>query len=200
MAFGPAEWEKYFGKVDPASPLPADIEEILNSPCHYWPEKKVRETHLLFYVPSQVNGQPLTLDRLGDLIQNPKGGGKRTKYGFYKDEIKKSYGSKVIEAHWVLMTRDVVPGSRNKSYKDQCALAKGGNEPPHLLEAAVGILMHHARSGERLLIDDPLTHTRCQEEVEGYQTTVGAQSLAELDLCLSVDDEDFFGLAFARNL
>ncbi len=56
MAFGSVELEKYFGKVDPAPPLPANIEQILNSPCHYWQDKKVRETHLLFYVPRRVNG------------------------------------------------------------------------------------------------------------------------------------------------
>ncbi len=197
MAFGPADWEKYFGEVDPAPPLPANIEEILNSPCHYWPDKKVRETHLLFYVPSRVNGQPLTLGTLSELIQKPKGGGHAMKYSYFTDTLQAEHGSKGTEAHWTLMTRDVVPNSRKKPYKDQRALAKGSDEPPHLLEASVGILMHHARSGERLFGQNPVTYTRCQEKIQSYQTSVGELSNG-LFLRLVSRDYDVDGLAFSR--
>jgi hypothetical protein len=98
------------------------------------------------------------------------------------------------------MTRDVVPNSRNKPYKDQCALVKGGDEPPHLLDAAVGILMHHARSGERLFSDNPLTYTRCQEKVRNYQTCVGGLSADGLSLYYSWYDVDNYGLALSRKL
>jgi hypothetical protein len=195
MAFGPADWEKYFGEVDPAPPLPANIDEILNSPCHYWPGKKVRETHLLFYVPSQVNGKPLTLNTLETLIQNPKGGGHATKYRYYY--VKDQHESKGTTAHWALMTRDVVPGSRNKTYKDQCALVKGGDEPPHLLDAATGILMHHAKSGERLFSNSPSTYTRCQEKSNAFQTRVGGLSVDGLSLNIYYDYDDC-GLASSR--
>ncbi len=198
MAFGPAEWEKYFGEVDPAPPLPADIEEILNSSCHYWPTKKVSETHLLFYVPSQVDDKPLTLNSLGHLIQNPKGGGKKTKYRYYKDDLVKAYGSKVTEAHWVLMTRDVVPGSRKNTYLKQCDLSKGGDEPLHLLDATVGILMSHTMSGKRLFGDNPWTDTRCQEVYGGYQICVGSFSLDGLSLHNDWSGGDGCGLALAR--
>ena len=40
FAFGKAEWKKYFGDVGKEPPLPANINQILNSPCPIWPEKK----------------------------------------------------------------------------------------------------------------------------------------------------------------
>ena len=58
------------------------------------------------------------------------------------------------------MTRDVLEGSRNESYQDQCALVANhakrtglGYEVPGALEAAVVMLLHHVRSGERLYSD-----------------------------------------------
>ena len=55
------------------------------------------------------------------------------------------------------MTKDVIPGSRSKTYPAQQALvasyAKSSGHPyqvPHCLEGAVSILMHHAKHGEPL--------------------------------------------------
>ena len=61
------------------------------------------------------------------------------------------------------MTKDVIPGSRNKAYSAQQALvasrAKSSGHPyqlPHLLEGTVSILMHHAKHGEPLYKDKVL--------------------------------------------
>ena len=73
-------WERYFGEVGVFPALPADIAEILSSPCPFWEGKQVRDTHLLALIPSRVGGKALTLDYLGELIQSPKGGGHETEY------------------------------------------------------------------------------------------------------------------------
>ena len=60
------------------------------------------------------------------------------------------------ESHWVLMARDVIPNSRNKSYTDQKQLAQIYNkngveyEIPRLLDATVNIFMEYVQTGERL--------------------------------------------------
>jgi hypothetical protein len=61
-------------------------------------------------------------------------------------------------------------GSRDKAYSAQRELveshARRTGQPyevPGALEAATAILMHHARTGERLFGDSPWTYTRCQE-------------------------------------
>jgi hypothetical protein len=172
-AFGKAAWAKHFGDVGVEPPLPNDIVNILQSPCPFWPGKKVQETHLLVLIPQTVNGKPLTLEMVGELIQKPLQG-TPTKYasfylGQYTDPPAPS-------SHWALLTRDVIPGSRNKSYKDQQALvkSKASYEVPTILDATVAILMEHVRTGSKLYRDDLWTYTRCQEKYnDTWQLVVG---------------------------
>jgi WD40 repeat protein len=170
IAFGKEEWATYIGDVDDVPPLPPDIDKILQSPCPFWPDKKVGETHLLTLIPKKVNGKPLTLNYLSSLI--PKHG-KAMQYSWYWDEIKKEYGEKPLQnSYWALMTRDVIPGSRGKRYNDQARLlkelsqkAKVPYEVPHLLEAVTCIFMEYLRTEKDLYGENPLTYTRCQERV-----------------------------------
>ena len=97
----------------------------------------------------------------------------KTLYRHYSDLVKKELGTQSQSSHWVLMTRDVIPDSRNKSYKDQKALMRSYAEKtgqpyelPTALEAATCILMEHVKSGQRFYSDNPLTYTRCQESVD----------------------------------
>ena len=118
----------------------------------------------------------MTLDYLEELIKSPKGGGHGTQYRAYGDAVSEAIGSQSPgKSYWVLMTRDVLDGSRNQRYKDQCALVSRhqGYTVPGVLEAAVVVLLHHVRSGERLYSDNPYTFTRCQEKVQKYQLIVG---------------------------
>ena len=168
IAFGKDQWALYFGDIGTEPPLPPNIEEILNAPCPFWPDKKVKETHLLTLIPATVNGKPLTLKTLGELIKSPKQG-TATKYrSFYPGEYK---DEGTPQSHWVLMGRDVLPGTRSKSYAEQQKVLssykdKGGApyEAPLLLDATVSILMEHVRSGTRLFSNNPWTYTRCQEK------------------------------------
>jgi hypothetical protein len=170
-AFGARAWEKYFGKVGTEPFLPPDIEEILVSPCPFWSGKAVKDTHLLVLIPSTVAGKPFSLNLLRRLIHRPQGGGHSTAYRFYNSDVQKQCGAQSPErSYWVLMTRDVLEGSRHSTYQSQQALvaahAKRTGLPyelPSALEAATAILSHYVRSGEGLYTDDPLTYTRCQE-------------------------------------
>ena len=76
------------------------------------------------------------------------------------------------------MTKDVLPGTRNKNYTDQQAIV--GQHPgyvvPKALEAAVCIFMQYVSSAKRLYGDNPWTYTRCQEATQGYQIGVGGFS------------------------
>ena len=183
MAIGPKAWSQYFGEVGGAPPLPADIDKILNSPCPFWSGKQVKDTHLLVLVPATVDGIPFTLDLLGELIKSPQGGGKKTEYRYYDSAVQEELGAKSPgSSYWVLMTRDILPDSRSNTHDAQEALVAAHArrlrlpyEMPHALEAATAILLHHARTDERLYTDDPWTFTRCQKEVDNnrYPPVVG---------------------------
>ena len=154
----------------------------------------MRDTHLLVLIPATVGRAPFTLNLLGELIQCPKNGRHKAQYGNYGKDTKAQFGAVSPDhSYWLLMTRDVLEGSRNKAYSDQKALVEScasragySYEMPRALEAATAILMHHARTGERLFGDDPRTYTRCQELVNSeYPVVVGGF----VSLGLYVDDD-----------
>ncbi len=101
----------------------------------------------------------------------------------------------------MLLTRDLLPGSRSKSYATQQALVAAhakrtglSYELPGALEAATVILSHYACSGERLYIDDPWTYTRCQALVNNrYPVVVGGFSFEGLDMGFNLGSVGFSG-------
>jgi hypothetical protein len=197
---GEMEWRHYFGDVELAPDLPSDMTAILDSICPFWPDRKIKDTHLLVLIPARVNGQPFSLNLLRDLVQRPNNGGHKTQYRYYGNGVKEQLGtSSPAASYWLLMTRDVLPGSRDKSYGDQKKLvtdhAKRTSLPyelPQALEAVTAILAHYVRNGERLYSDNPWTYTRCQERIlhqsNEYPVVVGGF----LSSGLFVIDGDYF--------
>jgi hypothetical protein len=221
--FGAQEWSQYFGEVGEEPSLPADIDEILASPCPFWSGRVVKETHLLVLIPSTVDGKAFTLDLLEKLIQNPRGDGHRTQYFLYDDEVQRSSrDSYPSSSYWILLTHDVLPGSRGEPYEVQQALVAAQAsrvryapyEVPNVLEAATAILSHYVRSGHRLYerkyvgaeIGDEMisTSTRCTallEDVAECQSPIavgrfGSRGL--VFLCGFDDDAEEFGISCLR--
>jgi hypothetical protein len=172
-SFGASAWQQYFGDVGRAPDLPNNIAGILDSACPFWPERKIRDTHLLVLIPATVDGAPFTLSLLGELVKRPKNGGHKTQYSYYDSRVQARLGAASPQAsYWLLMTRDVLPWSRRKTYADHKKLvadhARRTSLPyelPKALEAATAILTHHVRNGEQLYGDNPWTFTRCQERI-----------------------------------
>ena len=185
-AFGAKQWEEYFFglKVD-EPPLPLNIHKILKSQCPFSEKgKKVEDTHLLVLIPGTIDGKPLTLKSFGELLGSrfPEFG--QNGYRFIWDDAKECGGNG--KSHWVLMTKDVLEGSRGESFAAQQEQVKedgkGNYQVPGVLEAVVCAISEYARSGgaTRLLSDKPWTYTRCQDEKRGYQVVVGGFAPAGL--------------------
>jgi hypothetical protein len=129
---------------------------------------------MLVFIPEIVNDKPLNLKTLGELVKAPKEG-HATQYRYIRDAVMEEYGRQSnVRPHWVLMTKNVIEGSKKKSYAEQQALianvakkTKINYEIPHLLGATVCIFMHYVRSGEHLFFaiedKDLATNTRCQQ-------------------------------------
>lgn len=187
MAFGAVDWKRYLGEVGNEPSLPKDIDAILNSACPFWEGSKVKETHLLVLIPARVNDQPFSLNLLGELIRRPRGGGHGTQYLYYESDVRSEIGEfPPARSYWMLMTRDVLAGSRNKTYAEQKAMIaryeRQGYALPTALEAATVTVLHHVRTGECLFSDDPWTYTRCQDMLvqNGYPALVGGFSVKGL--------------------
>ncbi|NRA91011.1 MAG: hypothetical protein HRU43_07815, partial [Simkaniaceae bacterium] len=108
LAFGKADWAKYFGDVGAIPDIPKGMVEILKSRCPFNSGQKVKDTHVLVLIPKTVNGKPFTLNLLQELIQNPKEK-TATDFRFYSRPVKEVLGYTSIEnSYWVLMTKDVL--------------------------------------------------------------------------------------------
>ena len=150
---------------------------------------------------------PLTLNSLQWLVQNPKEGHK-TQYYYYNDSVKNSIGYRSTPSHWVLMTRDVIPGSRNKSYQQQRNIlthyTKESSQPykfPTAIEAATCILMEYVQTGTKLYGNIPWTYTLCQEGVAvgGFGGLV-ARGLDIITPTPHWDNDDICGVSGSRKL
>jgi len=149
----------------------------------------VRETHIFILVPKTVKGKPLTLNTLKELIEKPKQG-HATKYKFYENVVKKELGNQSIpESYWALMTKDVLPNSRDKNYSEQQAFIKRPYAVPGALEMAIAILVHHVKSGEKLYPDKPYTYIRCKEKLSnGDRVVVGSFGVSGLSVRYDYDE------------
>ena len=173
FVFGPKDWKAYFGDVGIAPSVPENILDILKAGCPYWKYKRIRETHMLVLIPKSVDGEPLTLNTLKTLIKNPKKGENATAYSSESTGVLGELGDEEVkESYWALITKDVIPESRYKTYNDQQKLLKDGDITPKVLEMAIGILTHYVKNEKSLYTDDTPTYTRCQERPHHLATRV----------------------------
>jgi hypothetical protein len=216
IAFGNDKWiqaygieikEEDIGKDLEA--LPENILEILESTCPTDSSKKIKDTHMLVWMPQTIimdgKEQNLTLNTFGQLIKKKHFSANKGGYRYISPEILKQIGDKTLtKGQWVLMTKDVLEGSRGKDYSVQQTLVsdlakKSGMsyEVPTVLEATVCILAEYVSKGARLFSGSPNTYTRCQEKLEGdsYQVTVGGFASAGLYLRDDFYDNFLIGVA-----
>lgn len=187
LAFGAAEWSRYFGDVGVEPPLPPDIESILNSPCPLNAEQHVKDTHMLVLIPKMVNGAPFTIHALQQLVAAPRGGGWATQLnqvGEREDVLQEQGPIPAPDAHWVLMPKQAIPTSTGKTYDQQCLLITrlgASYEVAHLLDALTCVLLERVRKGT-FLFD---TWGSVQEKSKECWLTFGAFSASGLLVDLS---------------
>lgn len=186
-AFGANDWRAYFGDIGPEPPLPSNIEEILLSPCPFWPERKIKDTHDLVLIPDSVGGKPLTLNYLEELIQSPKRSRPKQYWDFcfssddleaqakfneaHCYEVIERYGEvEVEESHWVLMTKKKLPDQKwgKEPHWEKKIRESVDYELPQAIEAAAVILTHWFKTGKEIYpggVDEDFDLVKCQKQV-----------------------------------
>lgn len=156
---------------------------------------------MLVWIPTTINGQPLTLNSIGQFVKAKSFPENNDGYRNYWSEAKNQIGDKTIDqAGWVLMTKDVLLGSRNKNYIYQKQMVEQCSEyeVPNALEVAFCIFAKYYSSDIRVYSDQPWTFTCCHEKVGNRQVSVGG-FLAPygLSVCFSYG-HGCFGIAALR--
>lgn len=212
--FGASAWERHFGKVGPEPEIPEDMKKSLNDNCPFWPDKKIKETHILVLIPSTIDGNPFNLKKLSEIIKNPKCGYK-TEF-WISPEFTEQFKEEPIErSYWVLITKNIVPNSGGSENNNGFSIDQNRlfgertyrYESPKVLEIATGILTHHVRRGHKLYkteekkrrfqliaVEEKIfsTYTHCLEKpsLEDHSFVVGAfGNKALVALC---KNKDFF--------
>lgn len=164
-------------------PLPWNIHQILDSKCPVYGDQlkpdrthyKIKDTHILYLIP----GEFATLHHLEENILKPYGAktcpkGDTHPFQFASFVHKEHGDAPFLDTHWVLMTKDILPGSREKTWKDQVAIittlkkkAFTAYDPPTLQESYAAILLHKVATGQSLFVSDRYVYTctRVQEMV-----------------------------------
>lgn len=208
IAISDKNWAEWFGRDVVKGETPGEdfrslpVKEVIQAfrgIKKVFPEKLARESLLLVRMPKTLNGG-LTINRFGELLKQRF---PRNVYGYRVIWVRivQVIGDKPIEKScWVLMTTDVLPGSRNKRYREQKDLVREvarealvGFEIPEALDAITCILAEYFKTGKRLCGDSPSTYARCQENVQGYQLDVGGFASAGLEVSYGDYDYDFIG-------
>ena len=228
IAFSSPKWARCFGedivkeedRQEEFSSLPMNIAEILKSPGPAFPGKRVIDTHMLVRLPKTLNGE-LSLNSLGNLTklyfpENSQG------YLEADPIILEELGDRPInKSYWVLMTKGILPGSKNKYYDEQQKIVANllGYEIPETLECTACILSQYFDSRVRLfsgynlqdiindeglihcsdIFDYEQTYTRCKDVVHDYlQVVVGRFSPSGLILQNDYYHSQFMGIAALR--
>jgi len=213
IAFGNDKWAQCFGtdvvknedNREEFSSLPSDdfIADCKKFKSIF-PERNAKDSLMLVRLPKTLNGG-LTLKSLGELAKKYFSASE-TGYRFILAAIVQKLGDKSIDkSHWVLMTKDVLPGSKAKFYGEQQKIVADlaeksliSYEVPETLESAVCILSQYFGSNIRLFSDSPSIYTRCKDKVQGYQTVVGGFAPAGLVVRRNDYDDDDIGVAALR--
>jgi len=179
-------------------PLPKDIIGILESECPIHGDQNkpdgtpflVKDTHVLYLIPEELGTlnhfeseilKPYGEEKYGDGDQNP------LQFRFFWDAACQEHGDVPFEdSHWVLMSKDVLPESRSKSWMVQAALVDAlaekalvNYEAPSLREAFAVMMLHKVATGESLyqVGNNPngyrYIYTRVKETTYGYRLAVG---------------------------
>lgn len=155
-------------------PKPKGLLDFLAAPCPIYRSEGKTAAHTHIVVPlvqnltTLIDGVPVTEARtLQSLDQFDKASG-GLGCADIEEEILSSDVDTPSEAgfQWAVMTRDLLPGSRNKRFEDQdeCAEEKG-YEVPGFRDAVTCFLWEQRLTGKPSYVDGL---TRCREKFDGY--------------------------------
>jgi hypothetical protein len=205
IVFGAKEWKKFMGADVGNEPLlPANISDILSEACPFSRSgRTVAKTHQLMLIPETINGQPLNLNTLEKLFKAKFPNVSQETGSLFIWENWESAAKCYSKSRWALMTRDVIGGSKNKTFKEQQALVVSGGrkkyEVPMALEAATCMLLEYSRLKGKTHLSGgrPRTYTRCCEKSVGRQVYVGGFNQGGFYIGENYSDHNYVNIGIA---
>jgi hypothetical protein len=187
-------------RPDKIPPLPNHIGQTLDSNCPIYREQrkldgtryKVKDTHVLVLVPEEFG----TVNQFERDVLKPYGEANYPanenplQFRYFLNEARREHADKPFApTHWILITKDPLPGSRDKSWNKQVDLVNAlsqealiNYEIPTLQEAFAMITTHKVVTQESLYQagnaqnGDVFTYTRVKETIASYHLVIGGSA------------------------
>ncbi|MEM8727481.1 MAG: hypothetical protein AAGE99_02040 [Chlamydiota bacterium] len=155
--FGLSDWGKLlYLPVEKEKELESEeILQILGQPCPYFKDKMVYETHILFYLPKEINLNYLNEILIENEIKDEKSWltCKNKEIDFYLNESSN-------QSYYALLTKETIPESDYSALSDQEKLIREDYGVPTVLELVIGSILHYVKTDQRLY---SYGYSRCKE-------------------------------------
>lgn len=190
MIFGPKQYSAHLG-VKTAGEIRRLKDSIHADICRLDPsyieplpfQNKAQRKYRLFYLSREIeqpdlNGAPaqvlMTINRLGKLACKAR----RDSNAYYKslsDFVWNACGEDPVDrSDWVLMSSEVVPGTRSASYPNQVnTVSELGARPPKAIEVIALNFFDYFRFGTYLFGDNPQTYSQTETTLNHDRVIVG---------------------------
>jgi len=143
--FGPEEWLKYYGiwfseqQLKEISEFPWN-ESVLNAPCPFVKEKRIKETHFAFLGLYEIYNEPLNVLKWHEL--NPFTGKQELKaHPWYEDQDFARV--KTCWFKWYLTLIESVPGSTEKTHQEQLEMLPVEYRGPLVVEELTKNILYY---------------------------------------------------------
>ncbi len=195
------------------SPLPDQMVHILHSKSAVNEDQQVKDDQMLPLIPEELGNirQMLRLfEEYGDKTYGRGEHPLKMRY-FWPQALVEHGDTAPPPTHFALITKDVMPGTRNKTFNDQvdkvAALSKKAfaqYEVPTLRDMIAAIFLHYIATGEMLFPsgNEQNNHvyicTRVLERTAGYHLMAGGFAPSGLSVDFSYFDDVNMGVAALR--
>jgi len=154
--FGADDWMNYgwFSTEDAKKSqiIPTDMIKYLNEPCPFISRQLVKETHFLFYLPSELSGISLTINSMRRLLNDqnllrfysPIGGW----FACHDFACFSDIGG------WRLLFAGPLPNSQGLTYKKQKRLLREGEYTVPFTRTVVAMIILKAKKSARILSEN----------------------------------------------
>jgi len=207
-----ARWKTFFNvDIEPLA-LPANLEEILNAPCPFWGKqgKRVKDTHMLTFIPSEIQGARFVLQKLKEMLEKINIPNRYCRVSMFQKEWCRNDPWECIKqgsARWVLLTKECVPDTFTEMevltlFNHVVKLQECKYFLPTATDAVVSIVMEFLTSGT-MLFPAPI-FTCCVDTYKPDKTfrqlIVGGFSKESLSIGYHKEKSNYHGIAGCRTL
>jgi hypothetical protein len=176
VPFDAKQWAALLHRPVKLHAMPKALVSFLESPCPIWKGKLVKETHIVFGVPTD-----LTVSTLFKSLNH--------------STLLDIWDHRQPAGHWVAMTREILPKPRFLSWtQQQEQVGKVGYRIPSVVEAACGIVCAEAQT---VRLFGNRGFTRCLEAECDWPAAVGHDSWSHFSIYTN-DANELFGVAGVR--